>query len=135
MGKNLSKWAGRLCGLYSLAPLAQCVLLRMANAAIDYDAQTDIPEDRRGICYMSREELAQQIYGSRSKAKNLDRAIFDLRRTGMIEPVGLSARKGHAQEYRLGVYGIVAIRAQELGSMYRNDAQELGRIQRNFMPE
>lgn len=134
MGKNLCKWAGRLCGLCHIPLLAQSVLLRMANAAVDYEAKTETPKERRGICYMSREELAQQIYGDRRKVRYLDRPIADLNKSGLIKPIGLSARKRHVQEYRICVYEIVAIRNQEMNALYRNDAQEIGRIARNFTP-
>lgn len=128
MGNNLVRWAGRLSGLYNLNPLAQCVLLRMANAAVDPDAQGDTPKSRRCVCFLPREELAQQIYGDRRKSRYLDRAIAELRKTGLIVPEGISARKGHVQEYRLGIYEAVSLRYEALRERYPNDTQELVRI-------
>lgn len=119
-----------MSGIYNLNPLAQCVLLRMANAAVDPDAKGDVPMSRRCICFLSREELAQQIYGDRRKSRYLDRAIAELRKTGLIVPEGVAARKGHAQEYRLGMYEAVALQYQVLRERYPTDAQELGRILR-----
>lgn len=131
MGNNLVRWAGRLSGLYNLNPLAQCVLLRMANAAVDPDAQSDMPKSRRCVCFLPREELAQQIYGDRRKSRYLDRAIAELRKTGLIVPEGVSARKGHVQEYRVRVYEAVSLWYKVLSDRYPQDGQELGRILRD----
>lgn len=135
MGVKLTKWAGRVCGNWKLSPLAQAVLLRMANVAIDPDAKGESVEHTPPeIYFMSREELARQIYGDASKARYLDRSIKELKACGLIEPVGLSARKGHTQEYRLCIYEAVAAQYFELSEVYRgkHDTQELGRAFRKY---
>lgn len=131
MGNTLCKWAGRISSLYNLTPMAQCILLRMANAAVDPDvSDCKTPKTRRGIAYLSREELARQIYGDKGKMRNLNRPIAQLRSSGLIVPDGVPAHKGHVQEYRICVYEAVALRYDELYPLYRRDAAELGRIRR-----
>lgn len=130
MGRNLTKWAGRIAGLYSLTPLEQVVLLTIANAAYDYG--TNDKEQLPGVCFMSREELATRIYNDVHKARYLDRPIATLRKAGLIEPTGKPARRGHIQEYKLRVNEAVALNYDTLQSRYRGDAAELGRIQRAF---
>ena len=129
MGQKLAKWAARISGIYGLTPLEQTLLLNMAVVARDPEAnsQGDGPPC---VCWLSREKIAHNIYGTTDKAHNLDRVVKSLRDKGIIEPDGKRARKGLTQAYRLNIDILASTAYESLVSVYPNEAKELGRIQR-----
>lgn len=134
MGQRLTKWAGRIAGLYSLSPLAQTVLLRMSTYALDPDMELRNGDKGkpRSVCFISRRNLAQEIYNDPNKARNLDRPISELKALGLIEPTGAPPSRGHVQEFRLRIDEAVTISAQLLSARYPSEAQEIGRIMRRI---
>ncbi|WEV52959.1 hypothetical protein [Bifidobacterium sp. ESL0704] len=106
----------------------------MSTYALDHETKLQDTDRRkpRSVCFISRKNLAREIYNDPGKARNLDRPISELKAAGLIEPTGKPASRGHVQEFRLRIDESVELFSQLLRERYPHEAQELGRIARRI---
>lgn len=135
MGRNLEKWASRICPIYlSGHILTQRVFTILARCAIDHEAKVE-GNARRSVSTVSRYKVALEIYGevvaqNPKKVSFLDRPIGELKKVRLIQPIGKKAAKGHTQEYYLAVDEAMADNQEYLKQYFIRTETEQGELDR-----